>query len=197
MRIGIDFDNTIVSFDPVFHRRALARKWIDASVEPVKKAVRDAIRTRFGDPTWTRLQAEVYSEGIQEAAFCAGFVGFLEWSRSSSIELFIISHKTQYAALPDRRIDLRRPAMDWLAAHGCGDFILGKTLFFEDTRAAKLKRITACGCTHFIDDLKEIFEEPDFPPEVCAIFYGKGVAPGRCKGFESWRQIRAFLGGEP
>ncbi|MBI3723314.1 aminoglycoside phosphotransferase family protein, partial [bacterium] len=39
-------------------------------------------------------------------------------------------------------------------------------IFFEDTRAAKIARIRAVGCTHFVDDLEEVFLEADFPEHV-------------------------------
>ena len=39
-------------------------------------------------------------------------------------------------------------------------------VFFEGTRDAKIERIRTLGCTHFIDDLEEVFLEASFPPDV-------------------------------
>ena len=44
-------------------------------------------------------------------------------------------------------------------------------VFFESTRAAKLERICALGCTHFIDDLEEVFSDPAFPARVLPILF--------------------------
>jgi len=39
-------------------------------------------------------------------------------------------------------------------------------VFFESTRAEKIGRIRTLGCTHFIDDLTEVFAEESFPKEI-------------------------------
>ena len=38
-----------------------------------------------------------------------------------------------------------------------------ENVFFEATRTEKIARIKALDCTHFIDDLEEIFLDPEFP----------------------------------
>jgi len=44
VRIGIDFDNTIVSYDTLFHRVALERGLIPISVPANKISVREYLR---------------------------------------------------------------------------------------------------------------------------------------------------------
>ena len=44
MLVGVDFDNTIVSYDALFWNVALEKKLIPESVPPVKNAVRDHLR---------------------------------------------------------------------------------------------------------------------------------------------------------
>ena len=68
MVIGIDFDNTVVCYDEVFHRAA--RDWglIPASFPSGKGRVRDYLRERGRDDDWTRLQGHVYGVTIGEAA---------------------------------------------------------------------------------------------------------------------------------
>jgi hypothetical protein len=39
-------------------------------------------------------------------------------------------------------------------------------VFFEATRAEKIGRIRTLGCTHFIDDLTEVFAEKSFPKHI-------------------------------
>ena len=44
MIVGVDFDNTIVAYDALFHRVASERGLIPATVAATKIAVRDALR---------------------------------------------------------------------------------------------------------------------------------------------------------
>ena len=55
MRIGVDFDNTIVCYDEVFHRVALERKLISPSLRVNKGAVRDHLRTIGREDAWTEM----------------------------------------------------------------------------------------------------------------------------------------------
>ena len=58
--IGIDFDNTIISYDNIMHKIALERDLINADVIKSKKHIRDSIRMLpEGEIHWQRLQASV------------------------------------------------------------------------------------------------------------------------------------------
>ena len=66
-------------------------------------------------------------------------------------------------------------------------------VFFENSRAAKLARIGAVGCTHFIDDLEEMFRDPDFPARVSPILFAASGALPAGAVCSSWRQIAEVL----
>ena len=67
LRIGIDFDNTIIAYDEVFCAAAKRRGLIAAEFIGGKQAVRDAIRLLpDGELAWQRLQGQVYGKGIGE-----------------------------------------------------------------------------------------------------------------------------------
>src|SRR5262249_37148268 len=74
------------------------------------------------------------------------------------------------------RVDLRAAALGWMAAQGffCSGrgAIARESVFFADDRAAKLARIAALDCSHFIDDLDEVFADPGFPAGVTRILLG-------------------------
>ena len=53
MRIGIDFDNTIVSYDELFHKVAVEQALV--SNMQIKLAVRDYLRKIDNEPVWTEL----------------------------------------------------------------------------------------------------------------------------------------------
>ena len=60
-----------------------------------------------------------------------------------------------------------------------GDHGIGLAdVYFESTRAEKLKRIAALSLTHFIDDLEEVLTDPDFPPNVERILFADRRSAG-------------------
>jgi hypothetical protein len=68
------------------------------------------------------------------------------------------------------RVDLPQAARGWLATQGFHDpqgiGLPESCVFFDETKEGKLQRISGCGCTHFIDDLPEFLQLPDFPRGV-------------------------------
>jgi len=73
MRIGIDFDNTLVRYDALFHRVALEEGLIPAGLPVNKNAVRDHLRAQGIEARWTEMQGTVYGARMAEAeAFPGG-----------------------------------------------------------------------------------------------------------------------------
>src|ERR1700730_10175386 len=66
--VGIDFDNTIVCYDALFHRLACERSLIPRDLAANKTAVRDYLRTVSKENEWTALQGIAYGERMAEAA---------------------------------------------------------------------------------------------------------------------------------
>lgn len=60
MRLGIDFDNTIVCYDELFHRVALEQGLIPADLPVNKSEVRNHLRRVGKEPLWTEMQGSVY-----------------------------------------------------------------------------------------------------------------------------------------
>jgi hypothetical protein len=170
LRIGIDFDNTIIAYDDVFCSAAKHGGLISADFVGGKQAVRDCIRLLpDGELTWQRLQGQVYGKGISGATLISGVDAFLRRCRAEGCAVAIVSHKTEYGHYDPERINLREAARKWMMANGLmnGEFgISSSNVFFEGTRAEKLARIAALACTHFIDDLEEVLRDPAFPPKV-------------------------------
>jgi hypothetical protein len=175
LRIGIDFDNTIVSYDEVFCRAARIRGLVDVAFAGRKQEVRDAVRMLpEGELAWQRLQGEVYGKGIAEASLIAGLDKFLHRCRALECSVMVVSHKTEYGHYDPDRVNLRKAAIDWMKSQG----LLGDTsiiqlgdVYFESTRAEKLQRIAALSLTHFIDDLEEVLSDPGFPKSVVRILF--------------------------
>lgn len=174
--IGIDFDNTIVSYDDLMYRAAVDRGLISDGADRTKRAVRDRIRQLpDGEIEWQKLQALAYGPRMHEAQPIDGAEEFLRRCRQNGIGVFVVSHKTEYASYDETRTNLRTAALEWMATRryfepdGLG--LRRGDVYFESTRRDKLARIAAIGCSHFIDDLEEVFLEPSFPPHVQKILY--------------------------
>ena len=205
LRIGIDFDNTIINYDDVFRAAAAAGGLIAPGFSGNKQAVRDAIRLLpDGELAWQRLQGRVYGKGIGGAAMVPGVETFLRRCRAEGATVVVVSHKTEYGHFDPDRVNLRKAALDWMTGQGLlgGDHgIALADVYFESTRAEKLKRIAALSPTHFIDDLEEVLTDSDFPPNVERILFADRAQPAppsyiRCS---TWRDVerRVFGGAGP
>jgi len=194
LRIGIDFDNTLIAYDEVFCAAAQECGLLGRDFAGTKQAVRDAIRLLpEGELAWQRLQGHVYGRGVAAAVMFEGAEAFLHRCRQAQSEIFIVSHKTEFGHHDPDRVNLRQAALSWMEAHGffaperCA--IPRENVFFEATRAEKLARISALGCTHFIDDLAEVLSDPAFPPGVARVLFGSGGAGADMAICGSWREI--------
>lgn len=178
LRIGVDFDNTIVSYDEVFCRAARIRGLVAPSFTGRKQAVRNAIRNLpGGELQWQRLQGQVYGKGIAEASLITGFDSFLRCCGAFDCKVIVVSHKTEYGHYDPERVNLRTAALDWMTSQGLfGDasIIKRESVYFESTRAEKLQRIATLSLTHFIDDLEEVLDDPGFPKDVARILFSDG-----------------------
>jgi hypothetical protein len=179
LRIGLDFDNTIITYDDVFLSTARERGLIGADFTGRKQAIRDAIRLLpDGELLWQKLQGQVYGKGLAQASMFERGDAFLRRCRLNKVPVVIVSHKTEFGHHDPDRVNLRDAARDWMTAHGffyaSGFGIAPDAVYFEATRQDKLARITQLGCSHFIDDLEEVLSDPDFPPGVERILFTEG-----------------------
>ena len=191
MRVGVDFDNTIVRYDDLFHRVALERNLIPRDLPADKSAVRDFLRGIGKEDDWTEMQGYVYGERmVTDARPFPGVREFFLRCHDEGIPTCIISHKTHHPYRGER-YDLHKAARAWLAHHS-----FDAEPFFELTKADKLARIGAEKCTHFIDDLPEFLGEPDFPQGVRRILFDPNdryeVSPPLVKQ-TSWAGVLAAI----
>ncbi|PYV45745.1 MAG: hypothetical protein DMG06_01200 [Acidobacteria bacterium] len=201
--IGIDFDNTLICYDSVFHSLAVRGHLISPATPSQKTAIRDIVRNSpEGDLSWQQLQALAYGPAIAGATLFHGVLAFFQECKKNDLPVFIVSHKTQVAWHEQQPVQLWECAWHWMREH---DFFnsngLGLSpdhIFFESTRADKIQRIRVLGCTHFIDDLYEVFAEPDFPVHVTKLLFapnGTGAGDANSFVFESWLEIKKWFFG--
>ena len=199
MRLGVDFDNTIVRYDDVFGRIARDRGLIPPDLPPHKQSVRDHLRGNGMEEAWIHLQGEVYGPGMRHALPFDGVLEALAAFRAAAIPVYIISHRTKFPYRGPRH-DLHAAAGAWIRTMGeSAGSSAGLDLdgvYFELTKEAKLDRIRQCGCTHFIDDLPEFLSHPDFPAGIERLLFDPAQTcrdTGGVRPFGSWRRIREHL----
>ncbi len=173
MKIGIDFDNTIVNYDRVFYSSALELNLIPKNLKKSKLVVRDYLREMDMNDVWTDLQGFVYGEKMKEAEIFDGFIEFLNFARNKSFSIVIISHKTRYP-YSGKKYDLHVAAEEWILDRLSETKINFKYLqnfFFLSSKEEKVDKIAQEKCDYFIDDLPEIFEIENFPKETKKILF--------------------------
>lgn len=202
MLVGLDFDNTIVCYDRLFHRLARERGLIPDGVPATKGAVRDHLRAVGKEPAWTEMQGEGYGPRISDAEPFPGVKSFLAGCKAAGVQVAIVSHKTKHPYLGPPH-DLHAAAHTFLTAHGFTDTaVTGLTrdsVHLELTKQAKLDRIGKLGCDVFVDDLPEFLAEPSFPPRPWKILFDPAGSNPDTDGVirvQSWAEVEAVvLGG--
>jgi hypothetical protein len=172
MHIGIDFDNTIVSYDHVFHKVAVEQEVVPPTIAATKIEVRNWLRKAGKEDLWTEMQGYVYGARMNDAEIFPGVIAFLRWARSTNIPISIISHKTKFPFLGPI-YDLHEAARCWIREYLNDDvpLVLPERVHFEATKEDKLARIASGDITHFIDDLPEILFSDAFPIKVEPILF--------------------------
>lgn len=195
IHIGIDFDNTIVTYDVLFHQLAAEQGLIPPELPPNKTAVRDYLRAIGQEPQWTALQGIAYGDRMGDAAPFPGVFDFIRASLRDGAHLSIISHRTQ-TPIAGKPVDLHAAARAWLDRNGISDLVGSTNIHFELTRKDKVARLRAVECHYFIDDLPEFLGEVDFPPEVERILFDPANAH---EPDERWRKVSAWkdFGSQP
>lgn len=196
IHIGIDFDNTIVSYDALFHKVAVERGAVPAHVAPSKLAVRNYLRSVDREVLWTEMQGYVYGARMKEADPYPGVLDFLAWTKRSGISVSVISHKTRHPFLGPR-YDLHEAARCWIdEVLSPGQLVDMRRVYFELTKEEKLARIAAAGCDWFIDDLPEILSAIPSLRDVEKILFdpeGHHAATATLRRASSWDEILSFF----
>lgn len=168
MRIGFDFDNTIVSYDKLFYKVAAEQGLLEDTTPMSKVAVRDYLRHCGKEDRWTEIQGIVYGARMQEAEAYPGVIEIIQRLSRGEHTLSIISHKSKYPYL-GKQYDLHQSARKWIDDYLCvnGEQLIPEEhVFFEHTKEDKLKRIRAFECDVFFDDLPEILLSELFPDKT-------------------------------
>jgi hypothetical protein len=197
MRVGLDFDNTIVSYDTLFHKLAREGRWIPDDLPPSKLLVRDHLRRIGKEDVWTEMQGLVYGARMAEAESFPGVAEFMRWARVEGLELFIVSHKTRHPFLGPK-YDLHAAARQWIEQSlrdDKGPFIEPGNAFFELTKEEKCQRLAVLDCKLFVDDLPELLTSPSFPKHIEGLLFdpdGHHADTG-LQSVKSWTELHKLV----
>ncbi len=199
IKLGLDFDNTLIDYDEVFYEIASDRNLIPKNVGKTKVEVRKYLKDTGQERLFTLLQGEVYGSKINLAKQSKGMFETLNILKEQKIELFIVSHKTLYP-YAGPKYDLHQSALKWLTLNDFFDTNLlnfkKENIFFELTIEKKIKRIESIGITHYIDDLTKILEL--ITPSIRRIHYNPQGTISNIKDvitLRSWEELPKFLKG--
>ena len=193
MKIGIDLDNTIISYDSAFQDAAYDKDLIDGGREYNKKDLSREIKSREnGEIEWQRLQGFVYGKGIEKAHVFPGVYRFLWRCYNRGIVIEIVSHKTEYGHFDTEKRSLRKSATNFLKEHkilqydseiNCEKLI--SKITFTDTQQDKINYISDNNFDYFIDDLEEIVKSKQLNKIQTVLF--------NCEAGSSWDEITDSL----
>ena len=195
--LGLDFDNTLVHYDHLFHELAKEKKLIGDSGPRTKSGIRDYLKQRNEENEFTILQGEVYGLHILRASPAEGMLDALKEISNMGIDMCIVSHKTR-TPYKGPQYDLHKAAWNWLEKHGFfsqeGLNWSRDQVFFEETKDAKINRISTLKCNFYVDDLPEILKS--LPVELKKIHYDP-FRSNNCNELTTmkrWCELKNLLG---
>jgi hypothetical protein len=196
MHIGIDIDNTIIDYHTLFFQGAKTYNLILPPNETHKIFVKkEIVKLPDGENKWTKLQGYIYGSQIEKAKLSNGFTAFLKVCKRKKVKISLISHKSKYTKR-GRKINLHKKAMLFLKNRNLLDTYIHKNnIYFGSSNREKIRIMRQLGCTHFIDDLLEIFTNKSFPANVVKILYTQDVKTEKLESIfqGDWYGITRFL----
>ena len=193
-RIGIDLDNTIISYDKAFQNGAIVNGLVEEGCRLSKKALRDLIRKKSnGEFEWQKLQGFVYGEGIGAAILFPGIYRFLWRCNERDIYVEVVSHKTEFGHFDKNKTSLRDSATNFLKSHGLIESVnpLIKKVTYKSTRQEKIDYIKDNNFELFIDDLEEIIFSEQLENQAGILFTNEELSTKKSNKVisNSWENI--------
>ena len=162
MKIGVDFDNTIVSYQESI--KELADKFLDlpADISKTKQDVKGFLQAKGRNDLWTSFQGHLYGPGMRYAKPYEGCLEALSSLIKDGHEVRIISHRSRFPYAGEK-YDLHGYASEWiereLACAGLLDTIKRENISFHESKEQKIGMIIKTGVEIFIDDLLSILND--------------------------------------
>jgi len=171
-RIGFDLDHTLIDYSSSINFLAQQFGFHAKSKEEVKRYYEGS---DLGDLGWQDFQSALYTDGLRFARVNPGADVLIRRAAAHGIEVFIISHKTEYSNRGNQRASLRTAASSFLALHGFSPSpVAAENVFYADDRPSKVSKIRELSLELFVDDLPEVLENPEIPNNTLKVLYDPG-----------------------
>ena len=199
IKLGLDFDNTIVCYDAAI--AILAEEIFDLpnDVPRTKNGLRDYLRETNREHEWTAFQGELYGPGMRYAQPFEGAIETMLKLVEAGHDLMIVSHRSRhpYAGKPH---DLHSSAKRWVfeILQSKGLFRREGSVRFLETRDKKIELIGQMRFDAFIDDLPEVLNAPKFPVNTRKIMFkpdGSSSATRKEITISAWPDLYRYLNG--
>jgi hypothetical protein len=198
IKLGLDFDNTIVCYDAAIAQLAEELFDLPPEVPRTKLGLRDHLRVAGREPEWTAFQGELYGPGMRHAQPFEGAIETMLQLEAAGHKLVIVSHRSRrpYAGEPH---DLHAAARSWVAERlqSAGLFAADNgSVNFLETRQEKVARIAELGCQAFLDDLPEVLGDFGFPASAAGILFdptGSTSSQGGQRRISAWSELGELL----
>ncbi len=183
MKLGLDLDHTLISYDDLIREQMIERGWLEPDSPLHRKSeLRDFLRLqRNGDVRWQRIQSWLYTDGLDRAQPTPSLHHLIDFIRYHRIETWIVSHKTTHADYDPLYRPLRHYAMEWLRRQNFfsteGLHLPPERVVFCNTLDFKVAKIAELKFTAFIDDLPEVLLHSHFPVTVKRLQYRNAPQP--------------------
>lgn len=198
IKLGLDFDNTIVCYDAAIALLAEELFDLPPEVPRTKLGLRDHLRGAGREREWTAFQGELYGPGMRHAKPFEGAIETMLQLVAAGHELVIVSHRSRrpYAGEPH---DLHAAARGWVAERlqitGLFAADSGSVNFLE-TRQEKVARIAELSCQAFLDDLPEVLGDSGFPASAAGILFdtsGESPLQEGQRRISAWPELSQLL----
>ena len=159
IKVGFDFDNTIINYDNLFYEISLKKGLLPKRLGKSKESVKNFLIKNYPIKIWQKIQSEVYSQLIYLAKPNNEIIKLIKYLIKNNIEVFIVSHKTKFPYFGNK-INLHKLSLKWIDKNILKKKIKiqRKNIFFETTEKKKINKIKKLKLTHFVDDLDKILK---------------------------------------
>lgn len=172
MRIGLDFDNTIVCYDKAIEDLAEELFTLPKHIARTKLGLRDYLRAAGREVEWTAFQGQLYGPGMRYAHPFEGAIDTMQKLLARGHELIIVSHRSKWP-YAGPRYDLHEAAKTWIAnrLRPSGLFVADEQAYFLETKEDKIAKIADLCCDVFLDDLPEVLSGRGFPASTVGFLF--------------------------
>jgi hypothetical protein len=198
IKVGLDFDNTIVCYENAVEVLADQRLKLPAKVPRTKVGVRNYLRREEREEEWTHFQGELYGPGMRYAKPFEGAIEAMLQLVDAGHELIIVSHRSRhpYAGEPH---DLHAAAGLWVSERLQSKGLFAENngdVYFLETQKLKLAKISELRCNAFVDDLPDVLGSPDFPTNTKGILFDPLESLPETGGhlrMTTWSELKTLL----